>query len=194
MSISGITITPVLYEDHLRCICSASCVQSVCETLLVTCGSNGSSCCDCQCHDHAGLLSCQAQMHQPWQGSSQLTAPALQAWVIVVRMMEDEDGEVSNHILLLCIKSVEPFSRQPQAIGRQPQTICRQPKPIGRRPLQNTGQLVLCQGQLCSNSSIANLKEAYSMPQLFCMMRAKVANNYRSVADKHQDHEFMMFC
>ncbi|KAL0046958.1 hypothetical protein WJX82_002976, partial [Trebouxia sp. C0006] len=42
----------------------------------------------------SGLLSCQAQMRQPWQGSSRLTAPALQAWIIVVRMMEDEDGEV----------------------------------------------------------------------------------------------------
>ncbi|DBB01023.1 TPA: hypothetical protein ACH3X1_000923 [Trebouxia sp. C0004] len=42
----------------------------------------------------SGLLGCQAQMHQPWQGSSRLTAPALQAWIIVVRMMEDEDGEV----------------------------------------------------------------------------------------------------
>ncbi|DBA77762.1 TPA: hypothetical protein ACH3X2_008451 [Trebouxia sp. C0005] len=42
----------------------------------------------------SGLLSCQAHMHQPWQGSSRLTVPALQAWVIVVTMMEDEDSEV----------------------------------------------------------------------------------------------------
>jgi len=39
-------------------------------------------------------------MHQPWQGSSRLTAAALQAWIIVVRMMEDEDGEVSSHVLV----------------------------------------------------------------------------------------------
>ena len=38
-------------------------------------------------------------MHQPWQGSSRLTAPALQAWVIVVRMMEDQDGDVSVQTL-----------------------------------------------------------------------------------------------
>ncbi len=83
-------------------------------------------------------------MHQPWKGSSRLTGPALQAWVIVVRMMEDEDGEVSSRILLLCIKSVEPFSKEPQAFGRQPQPISRQPQPIGRQPQQNTDQLVLC--------------------------------------------------
>lgn len=34
-------------------------------------------------------------MHQPWQGSSRLTAPALQAWVTAVRMMEDQVGDVS---------------------------------------------------------------------------------------------------
>ena len=55
---------------------------------------------DCHCDDHAGLLSCQAQMHHPWQGGSWLTASALQAWVIVVRMMEDEDGKVSSHLLV----------------------------------------------------------------------------------------------
>ena len=39
-------------------------------------------------------------MHQPWQSGSWLTASALQAWVIVVRMMEDEDGEVSSQLLV----------------------------------------------------------------------------------------------
>ena len=48
-------------------------------------------------------------MRQPWQGSSRLTAPALQAWIIVVGMMEDEDGEVSSHILLLCVKVHSAF-------------------------------------------------------------------------------------
>ncbi len=186
---------------HLKCIYSASCMQSGYETFMETWCSNSGSWCECQCHDHAGLLSCQAQMHQPWQGCSGLTGPALQAWVIVVRMMEDEDGEVCSCILLLCIKSVEPFSkepqafgRQPQAVGRQPQPIGRQPQPIGRQPQQNTGQLVLCQGQLCGNSSIANLNIAYSMRQLFCKIRAELTNKYRSIADKHQHSEFMMFC
>ena len=138
----------------LFCIMCASCVHHVCimcvyDIFLKTCCSNGNGWCDGQCNDHAGLLSCQAHMHQPWQGSSRLTVPALQAWVIVVTMMEDEDSEVSSHVFLLCVKSVEPCSRQPQAIGRQPQ--------------QNAGQLVLHQAQLYSNSSKANLKEAYGL-------------------------------
>ena len=46
----------------------------------------------------AGLLSCQARIEKPWQGRCGLTAPAVQAWVIVINMMEDEDSEVSLNI------------------------------------------------------------------------------------------------
>ncbi len=128
---------------HLRWICAALCLHHVClrhipGDLPQQCRSSWF---DCQSHDHAGLLSCQARMHQPWQGSPGLTGPALQAWITVVDVMEDEDGEVSGRILLLCSKSVEPCSRQPQPIGRQPQAIGRQPHSNGSWPPKPTSQL-----------------------------------------------------
>ena len=43
----------------------------------------------------AGLLSCQEGSDEPWQGSCRLTAPAIQGWMTVINMMEDEDSEVS---------------------------------------------------------------------------------------------------
>ena len=41
-----------------------------------------------------GLLCCQSRAVRQWQGSCRLTAPATQAWFVVISMMEDEDSEV----------------------------------------------------------------------------------------------------
>lgn len=42
---------------------------------------------------HAGLLESQAGA-DGWLEGSPLTAPALQAWLLVIQLMEDEDDEV----------------------------------------------------------------------------------------------------
>ena len=42
----------------------------------------------------AGLFCCQAGP-EGWQEGNALTASALQAWLIIIQMMEDEDDEVT---------------------------------------------------------------------------------------------------
>lgn len=46
-----------------------------------------------------GLLESQAGA-DGWQEGSPLTAPALQAWLLVIQLMEDEDDEV--HVTCAC--------------------------------------------------------------------------------------------
>lgn len=43
---------------------------------------------------NTGLLQCQGRAATPWQGSCRMTNPAIQAWITVISMMEDEDSQV----------------------------------------------------------------------------------------------------